>query len=37
MEKHSSVKWSSAVRSVIERKLADFEEADRIAKKADLI
>ena len=36
MEKYSSVKWSSAVRNVIEQKIADFEEADSIAKKSRL-
>ena len=34
MEKHSSVKWSSAVRNIIEQKIADFYEAERIAKKS---
>ena len=34
MEKHSSVKWSSAIRSIIERKLSDFDETDRIARKS---
>ena len=36
MEKYSSVKWSSAVRNVIEQKIADFEEAESIAKKSKL-
>ena len=34
MKKHSSVKWSSAVRNVIEQKLEDFAEAEKIAKKS---
>jgi hypothetical protein len=34
MERHSSVKWSSAVRSIIEQKIADFDESERIAKKS---
>ncbi len=34
MKKHSSVKWSSAVRNVIEQKLEDFEESEKIAKKS---
>jgi hypothetical protein len=34
MEQHSSVKWSSAVRSIIEQKIADFDESERIAKKS---
>lgn len=33
MKKHSSIKWSSVVRNIIEQKLRDFAEADRIAKK----
>jgi hypothetical protein len=36
MEKYSSVKWSSAVRNVIEQKIADFEDAESIAKKSRL-
>ena len=36
MEKYSSVKWSSAVRNVIEQKIADFEEAESLAKKSRL-
>jgi hypothetical protein len=36
MKKYSSVKWSSAVRNIIEQKIADFEEADSIAKKSRL-
>jgi hypothetical protein len=36
MEKYSSVRWSSAVRNVIEQKITDFEEAERIAKKSRL-
>lgn len=34
MEKYSSIRWSSAVRNVIEQKIMDFEEAERIAKKS---
>ncbi len=34
MDKHSSVKWSSAVRNIIEQKLADFADAEEIAKKS---
>ena len=33
MEKHLLVKWSSAVRNIIEQKMADFAEAEKIAKK----
>ncbi|MDE1824766.1 MAG: hypothetical protein KGH61_01060 [Candidatus Micrarchaeota archaeon] len=36
MEKYSSVRWSSAVRNVIEKKIADFEDAEKIAKKTKL-
>ncbi len=36
MEKYSSVKWSSAVRNVIEQKISDFEETESIAKKSRL-
>ncbi len=32
MDKHSSVKWSSAVRNIIEQKLADFYAAEKIAR-----
>lgn len=36
MEKYSAVRWSSAVRNIIEQKIADFEEAESIAKKSKL-
>jgi len=36
MDKHPSVKWSAAVRSVIAQKLFDFAESERIAKKCNL-
>ena len=36
MKRHSSVKWSSAVRNIIEQKLADFEESEKIANKSKL-
>ena len=36
MRAHPSVKWSNVVRSVIERKLDDFEEAEMLAKKSRL-
>lgn len=32
MEKHSSVKWSAAVRNIIEQKLRDFTDAEKLAK-----
>jgi tRNA C32,U32 (ribose-2'-O)-methylase TrmJ len=34
MEKHPSIKWSSAVRNIIEQKLADFEELEKLAEKS---
>ena len=36
MEKHPHVKWSNAIRTIIERKLDDFEEAERLAQKSTL-
>lgn len=36
MHRHPQVRWSSAVRAIIERKLKDFEEAERIASKSKL-
>lgn len=36
IDAHPSIKWSSVVRSVIERKLSDFEEAERLASKSKL-
>lgn len=36
MKKYSSVKWSSAVRNIIEQKIDEFEEAERIARKSKL-
>ncbi len=36
MKRHSSVKWSDAVRTIIEKKLEDFEEAERLAQKSKL-
>lgn len=34
MGKHREVRWSNVVRVVIERKLSDFEEAERLAQKS---
>ena len=34
MKRHPAVKWSNAVRNVIEQKLADFREAESIAKRS---
>ena len=36
MKQHPHMRWSSAIRSIIEQKLDEFEEADRLAKKLDL-
>ena len=36
MDKHSELRWSNAVRSIIDRKLRDFEEAEKIASKSRL-
>lgn len=36
MREHPHMRWSSAIRSMIERQLDDFEEADRLAKKGGL-
>jgi len=36
MEKHPHVKWSSAIRAIIERRLDDFEETERLAQKSTL-
>ncbi len=33
---HPEIKWSNAVRTVIERKLRDFEEAEELAGKSGL-
>ncbi len=34
MERHSSIKWSSAVRNILEQKLADFDELENLARKS---
>jgi len=36
MEKHPAVRWSNAVRAVIEAKLRDFETAEKLAQKSGL-
>jgi hypothetical protein len=36
MDKHKEIKWSNSIRNLIEQKLNDFEEADKLAKKLDL-
>ena len=36
MKQHPEVRWSNAVRVMIERKLHDFEVAERLAQKSRL-
>ena len=36
MNKHPEVRWSNAIRTIIEKKLQDFEEAERLAQKSTL-
>ncbi|MFH0715123.1 MAG: hypothetical protein V1847_05255 [Candidatus Diapherotrites archaeon] len=36
MKQHPSIRWSQVVRSIIEKKLEDFEEAERLAQKSKL-
>ena len=34
MGKHRHMKWSSAVRAIIEKRLDDFEEVEKLAQKS---
>lgn len=36
MDKHPHMKWSRAIRAIIERELDKFEETERLAKKGGL-
>ncbi len=36
MDEHPSIRWSNVVRSIIEKKLEDFEEAEKLARKGKL-
>lgn len=36
MKEHPEVRWSNVVRTIIERKLLDFVEAERLAQKSSL-
>ncbi|MFH1587861.1 MAG: hypothetical protein ABIA76_00805 [Candidatus Diapherotrites archaeon] len=36
MGRHPEVRWSNAVRIIIEKKLNDFEKAERLANKINL-
>ncbi len=34
MKKHGHMKWSSAVRAIIDKRLDDFEEVEKLARKS---
>lgn len=36
MEKHEHIRWSRVIRNLIESKLDDFEDAERLARKSKL-
>ncbi len=36
MKQHPEVRWSNAIRTMIEKKLHDFETAEKLAKKSTL-
>lgn len=36
MEKHRHIKWSSAVRAIIEKRLDDLDEVEKLAQKSRL-
>ena len=36
MDQYPHIRWSNAIRTIIERKLIDFEEAEGLAKKGGL-
>ena len=36
MHRHPNIRWSGTIRSIIERKLEDFEEAEALAAKSTL-
>ncbi|MBI5036081.1 hypothetical protein HZC09_01940 [Candidatus Micrarchaeota archaeon] len=36
MAEHEHLRWSSVIRSIIEQRLADFEEAEELAKESNL-
>ena len=36
MDQHPHIRWSNVVRTIIEQKLNDFEEAERLAQKGGL-
>jgi len=36
MKQHPHMRWSSAIRSIIERQLDDFEQAEALARKGGL-
>ncbi|MDP2932729.1 MAG: hypothetical protein Q8N81_01190 [bacterium] len=36
MAEHEHMRWSSAIRSIIEQRLDDFDRAEELAKKSNL-
>ncbi len=36
MSEYADVRWSKAIRSIIEQRLSDFEEAERLAQESKL-
>ena len=36
MDKYPEIRWSNSIRTLIEKKLNDFEEAEKVAKKLNL-
>lgn len=36
MDNHKDIKWSNSIRVLIEQKLNDFEESEKLAKKLNL-
>ncbi len=36
MDEHDEIRWSKAIRNIIEKKLDDLEEANRIASKSKI-
>ena len=36
MKGHPEIRWSNAIRAMIDKKLKDFEEADKLAQKSVL-
>ncbi len=36
MKEHPEIRWSGAIRAIIEKKLKDFREAEKLAQKSTL-